>query len=64
MYRVLLPATISAIVRSERSPVDFLRYVTALGIFVAVSLVVLICAYAMLRRNSKRKTASSSGIRD
>jgi hypothetical protein len=44
------------------SLVDFLRYVTALAIFMAVSLIVAVCAHAMILRHSKRKAAASSGI--
>jgi hypothetical protein len=41
--------------------VDFLRYVTALAIFIAVSLVVVVCGHTVLRRHTMRKAKASSG---
>jgi len=41
--------------------VDFLRYVTALAIFMAASVVVVVCAHVVLRRHTIRKAKASSG---
>lgn len=40
---------------------DFLRYVTAVAVFLAVSLVLVVCAHMVLRRHTMRKAKAPSG---